>query len=353
MSSAARQESASDEQVEAALVDLAVARGKRIVDLGAGDVCNDVMASTVLGKRSETLGQLAEIVRLRLVEKVEAGSRLMNHSCFLHTEPHHDDLMLGCLPHIVRNIRDASNVHHFLTLTSGFTSVTNQYMLRQIEHLQAFLDSPKCAALHARGYFEPGNPSARDQDIWKYLDGIAARNDATCNEGAARRLLHNLIATYEERELRSLGNRLEELTHYCRTVYPGKKDIEAVQNLKGMCREWEAECLWGYFGWKSSHIHHLRLGFYTGDVFTPAPTIERDVMPVFKLLQELRPDVLTVRSIPRAAGRTRITKSYKSSTRPSSGTPNLQVAATFASGATATFGIASIRARPTCLCPFR
>ena len=44
-------------------------------------------------------------------------------------------------------------------------------------------------------------------------------------------------------------------------------------------------CLWGYFGWQCSHIHHLRLGFYTGDIFMPEPTVERDVAPVLTLLE--------------------------------------------------------------------
>ena len=48
--------------------------------------------------------------------KIEAGSRRLQNTRFLHTEPHHDDLMLGCLPYIVRHVRDASNVHYFVTL---------------------------------------------------------------------------------------------------------------------------------------------------------------------------------------------------------------------------------------------
>jgi glucosamine-6-phosphate deaminase len=93
-----------------------------------------------------------------------------------------------------------------------------------------------------------------------------------------------------------------ELEHYFRTVYPGKKDPEAVQGLKGMCREWEAECLWGYFGWQSSNVRHLRLGFYTGDIFSPAPTVERDVPPLVSLLEETAPDLVSTVLDPEASG---------------------------------------------------
>ncbi len=295
-------ESISDEQVEMALVDLAVKCGKRVLDLTESEAQADAMARTALGKRSESLRELADMVHQRLVMKIEAGSRCLEDTRFLHTEPHHDDLMLGYLPGIVRGIRSRGNVHHFVTLTSGFTAVSNGYMLRQLESLQRSIGTPEFAELNAGGYFDPADEHARNRDIWQYLDGIAARNEEMSDQGAARRLLRNLFAVCEETDLRSIQHRMQEIVHYFKTVYPGKKDPEHIQRLKGMCREWEAECLWGYFGWQSYNIRHLRLGFYTGDIFTPTPTIERDVVPVLELMDEVRPDVISVALDPEASG---------------------------------------------------
>ena len=59
--------------------------------------------------------------------------------------------------------------------------------------------------------------------------------------------------------------------------------MKEVQILKGACREFEAECVWGYIGWQLPNISHLRLGFYTADIFAPEPTQQRDVLPVLKL----------------------------------------------------------------------
>ena len=295
-------ERADDEQVEKVLVDLALARHKRLVDLAPDEAQADPLAAAMLSRRPEPLAELAAMVRDRLVRKIEAGSRSLENTRFLHTEPHHDDLMLGYLPAIVRNVRSATNVHHFVTLTSGFTAVTNQYMLGQLSVLERFLDTPEFRQLHAEGYFDPQNMHARNRDVWQYLDGIAARNAEMRDQGAARRLLRNLIALNDESDLRAIRDRMAEIEHYFRTVYPGKKDPDAIQTFKGMCREWEAECLWGYFGWQSSNIHHLRLGFYTGDIFTPTPTIERDVLPVLRLLEQVRPDVVSVALDPEASG---------------------------------------------------
>ena len=298
----ARQEAIPDDQVEKVLIDLALARNKPLLVLTDEDAQADVMATTVVSRRCESLTELAKMVHQRLAGKIDAGSRSLGNTRFLHAEPHHDDLMLGYLPYIVRNIRDSSNVHHFLTLTSGFTAVTNAYILRQLACLAAFIDTPGFAALHKESYFDPNSEQARNRDIWQYLDGIAARNAEMRDEGAARRLLRNLTTIYDETNLRAIRDRMQEIEHYLKTVYPGKKDPAAIQSLKGMCREWEAECLWGYFGWRSSHIHHLRLGFYTGDVFTPTPTVERDVLPVLELLDRLQPDVISVAMDPEASG---------------------------------------------------
>jgi glucosamine-6-phosphate deaminase len=292
----------TDEQVELTLVDLSLARRKRLLDLTPADAQEDPVAARMLAKRSESLGDLTKMVAESLIAKIERGSKGCADTRFLHTEPHHDDLMLGYLPLIVRNVRNPSNEHYFVTLTSGFTAVTNQYMLRQIAGLRKFIDSADFAHLHEQDYFAPDNEQGRNRDIWQYLDGIAAVNEDMRIEGAARRLLRNLFEVNEESDIRAIGERLNGLEHYFTTVYPGKKDRGDVQRLKGMCREWEAECLWGYFGWQSSHIDHLRLGFYQGDLFTEEPTVDRDVPPITQLLKRTRPDVISVAFDPEASG---------------------------------------------------
>jgi glucosamine-6-phosphate deaminase len=221
---------------------------------------------------------------------------------FLHTEPHHDDLMLGCLPFIVRHIREHSTRHFFATLTSGFTAVTNAFMLRQCRKLKGYLDSDAFRELAAEKYFEPANPTLRNRDVWRYLDGVAASSPALRDDGEMRRLYRSLVEVYDERDRVELSNRIDELISYFETQYPGKKDLDHIQRLKGMCREWEADCLWGYFGWSGEAVRHLRLGFYTGDIFTEEPTLERDIPPILRLLAEVNPDAVTVALDPEASG---------------------------------------------------
>jgi glucosamine-6-phosphate deaminase len=238
----------------------------------------------------------------RLLRAVDAGTQHRGNVRYLHTEPHHDDVMLGELPYVIRHTRDASNTVYFSTMTSGFTSVANGFMLRNLKHLQAFLGTTECLTLHREGYFDPTNAIGRQRDVWQYLDGVAADDPVAREQGIARRMLRDLIAVFAESNLATLRARVAELEGHFQAEYTGLKEPPHVQRLKGAAREWEVECLWGYFGWNCSHVSHLRLGFYTGDIFTPEPTVERDVRPILDLLRRTKPDVVTLALDPEGSG---------------------------------------------------
>ena len=166
----------TDEQLERAVIDLALARNKRILDLTEVEAGQAPMLRMVLGGRQQSMADAAAMVYERIVERINRGSQSSQETRFLHTEPHHDDLMLGIMPHIVRNMRNPTNDHYFVTLTSGFTAVTNLFMLRQLEGLKEWIDSETFRALYAEGYFDADSEQGRNRDVWQYLDGIAAKN---------------------------------------------------------------------------------------------------------------------------------------------------------------------------------
>ncbi len=284
------------------IVDIALREQKRILDLKPGDIKNDPRAQIALKGKFNKIPELLQEVTSRLIEKIEKGGKTLTDKRFLHTEPHHDDLLLGYLPYIVRHVRHASNTHYFMTLTSGFTAVTNFFMLGKLEVLKEFINSEKCRKLVEEDYFKKNNDETRKRDVWQFLDGIAANSQNLKNEGDSRRLLRNLTIVYDTIDINVIQMKIAELLHYFASGYPGQKDREDVQRLKGMCREWEAECLWGYFGWDSSFILHLRLGFYKGDIFTEIPTVERDVAPIVKTMEKANPDIISVALDPEASG---------------------------------------------------
>jgi glucosamine-6-phosphate deaminase len=292
----------SDQEMERVVIDLAVDRRKRILDLTQEDFAADAFAAEILRKRPESYRELAEKVTAALVRRIGRGSAALTNTRFLHTEPHHDDLMLGYLPYIVRHVRDATNTHFFACLTSGFTAVTNQFMLTRLGWAEAFMAKNEFAELMETGYFDPANDLDRNRDVWQFLDGVASDHVDMRNEGIARRTIRDLIALYELPDTAALKQKINELKKYVRTQYPGAKDPPDIQQLKGMTREYEAECIWGYFGWNCSNVIHLRLGFYTGDIFTEEPTLERDVEPILDLLGTVDPDVVSVAFDPEGSG---------------------------------------------------
>ncbi len=298
----AKKETLTDQEVEEVVINLALEKRKRILDLSRQDFEGNRFASDVLKKRPEGKEAITSEIEKRLVERIERGSKSELNTRFLHTEPHHDDIMLGYLAYVVRRARDASNNHVFLTLTSGFNAVTNFHMLDQLANLKYFLGHGFFDELLSEDYFMAGNSHKRNRDVWRYLDGVAENNDRTKREGEARRLLRNLVTLFDGEKRENMLGRIDELIGYFENQYPGKKDLPDIQRLKGMMREWEAECLWGYFGFNSSSILHARLGFYKGDMFTEEPEIGRDVVPVLEILRKVRPDIVGVALDPEASG---------------------------------------------------
>jgi len=291
-----------DHEIEHIVVDLAKERKKHLWELTAEDYASIRSSAWILKQNGSTPAELGAHIADRLKAKIQEGLAPLEGHTFLHTSPHHDDIILGYWPYIIHLVRSAENKHHFTYLTSGFNAVTNAYAREMLENLQRFIDTPEFLHLLDQGYFDPGNEMSRNRDMYQYLDGVAAHSDYMRAEGEARRLLRNLIYIFEESSPSQLKNRVAELILYFKTQYPGKKDLPYIQQLKGMIREWESDLKWGHLGFNSTHVHHLRLGFYKGEIFTEDPRVDRDVLPVLNLLKQVKPSVVTLAFDPEGSG---------------------------------------------------
>ncbi len=295
-------EKLGQEQIERVVIDLAVSKHKRIRDLTRADFMSDRFAQAVLKKTGVDHQQVTQMVEKSLLAKIDSGLAQIEGKVFMHTAPHHDDIMLGYLPYIYHLVRTPKNTHYFNYMTSGFTAVTNKYVLNLLEILVQYMDTPGFQRMIEEDYFNPLNENALNRDVYQYLDGVASHSRSMKNEALARRLLRIIVFLFEEDSIPHLRDRINELISYFKTQYPGKKDLAYIQQLKGMIREFEADLLWGYFGFNTSSVNHLRLGFYKGDIFTEEPEIQRDVMPVLHLIEKINPDVVTVALDPEGSG---------------------------------------------------
>ena len=288
--------------IERGIINLVIENGKELTKLTKDDYKSDKIASIILEKTGKSANELGNEIRANVVKRFDKGMQPIENQTILHTAPHHDDIMLGYLPYINHLVRTPTNRHHFTYLTSGFTAVTNSYMLELIEDLCEFMRRGTFEKRFKENYFDPKNISCRNRDVNEYLDGIAAHSKTKKKEALSRRLLRNLVEIYEEDNPIYLKDRAHELINYFKTQYPGKKDISHVQKLKGMQREWEVEILWGYYGFSVDDVSHLRLGFYQGDIFTEQPEMSRDVIPVLNLMKEIKPTIVTVALDPEGSG---------------------------------------------------
>jgi len=283
-------------------VSLALATDKPLADLTQEDFQNDRFGAVLLEKSGQDATTLATAARESIVGKIQRGLKPVSKTVFLHTEPHHDDIMLGYLAYIYHLVRDPSNQHYFANLTSGFTSVSNSFFLSKLEKLERLLEIGVFYTQLKEKYFDPQSDGGRMEDVYLYLDGKAANSSEMTDEADARRLLRNLVEMYKTHNTNTLHDRTREIIEYVKSQYPGAKDPPHVQLLKGMIREFEVELLWAYFGIETSAIFPLRLGFYTGDIFSQEPEINRDVMPIFALLKKVKPNVVSVAFDPEGSG---------------------------------------------------
>jgi glucosamine-6-phosphate deaminase len=285
--------------IERAVINLAIDQKKELLALNDDDYKSSKLSAHILKKSKKNSSDINKNIRNEIIARLNKGLEAVENQTILHTAPHHDDIMLGYLPYINHLVRTPLNQHYFVTLTSGFTAVTNSFMLELMENLKNQL---ALGTVKTNREFDPEFQEGRNRDVNKYLDGIAAHSRTLKNEAVARRLLRNMIEIYEEDNLTYLEDRVDELINYFKTQYPGKKDIPHVQKLKGMMREWEEELIWGFFGFNTKNVFHMRLGFYQGDIFTENPEMERDVMPILKLMKTIKPKIVTVALDPEGSG---------------------------------------------------
>jgi len=294
-------ENIPEEAKERILIDVAFKNKKRLIELETEDLSGDKLGNHLLKNDRHALDAAAKIVT-GIREKIRKGAENLSEQTILHTAPHHDDIMLGYLPYILHLVRNPTNKHYFATLTSGFTSVTSSYVLGILKNVEKKLVRKEFDRLLSKGYFKKDNLVSRNRDVFQYLDGVAANSKDMETEGETRRMLRNLMELTGKTATSEIIKEIHKLNDYFAASYPGKKDSPLVQKLKGTVREWEEELTWGHLGFDCDHIFHLRLGFYTGDIFTQNPEIERDVQPTLELLRKTNPTVVTVAFDPEASG---------------------------------------------------
>ena len=286
------------EKTEKAVFDLCQKIDKYAHKLEIDDLQKDRYCCLIPNLSMDRVKEVIEATK----QKIIRGNTKEQNQVFLHTGPHHDDIMLGIFPCIIPQLRVASNRFHFTVCTSGFTAVTNDMLQNFLQETLNHIKQDKVQMIEYPDFFEKGYKYKFDKDVSHYLDKIAAKDEPGKLRGVCHRIIRVMVDIYNLKSRQELTDQIEKNIELLKLSYSGQKNPPHIQKLKGMIREFEEELVWAHYGVKVKDIQHLRLGFYTGDIFTPQPSTKRDVEPILEMLRLIRPTVVSMAYDPEGSG---------------------------------------------------
>ena len=286
------------QKTEQAIFNLCGNLNKYAHNITLEDLKNDKYCRLIPNVSLDHIKQVMESTK----QKMLYGMKSPENTTFLHTGPHHDDIMLGIFPKITHDIRKDSNKLHFSVLTSGFTAVTNAMIIRLLEATLNLIKAGGIKMIEYPDFYERGYKFKWDKDVNHFLNKVADDDEEGKMVGVCHRMVRSIV---EIHGVKSTEELIQEITNNIETLkasYDGEKNPKHIQTLKGMLREYEEELVWAHYGVRVENIDHLRLGFYTGDIFTQQPDRQRDVEPILEMLRRIQPDVISVAFDPEGSG---------------------------------------------------
>ncbi|OQB79367.1 MAG: Glucosamine-6-phosphate deaminase [Bacteroidetes bacterium ADurb.Bin123] len=285
-------------KTERAVIDLCKKNNKFGHKLTLKDLQSDEYCSKIPDLNENTVQSVIDSI----LAKMRRGMKRETNQVYYHTGPHHDDIMLGIMPVTNRQSRESSNEMHFSVLTSGFNAVTNGFMLDLLRDTIALIIAGRIEMINYPDFFESGYKYKWDKDVYHYLDNIAALDEEEMRRGVCHRLVRAMVGVWELKDRNDLVKAILDTIQVLEKSYDGAKNPPKIQKLKGMIREFEEELVWAHYGVSVKNVHHLRLGFYQGDVFGSGPDMTRDVLPILEDFRKYKPTVISLAMDPEGSG---------------------------------------------------
>jgi len=232
-------------------------------------------------------------------KKIEKGLKKVENERFFHTGPHHDDIELAYFPVLHHLVRSKDIENHFVYCTSGFTAVTGEYLRTCFENLVTNIDTGRLELLV--DYNKLFDPDHAQDDITNYLSGIAFQNKDRQALYVSSRLARNIAEHLQTKDINKIREFIYEHIELIRTLESGRKEPNIINVFKGWLREFEAELVWAHFGIEKDFVHHLRLPFYSDDIFPQYPN-ESDIQPILDLMRKIKPTIVTLALDPEGSG---------------------------------------------------
>ncbi len=272
------------EKTEHAILGLCKILDRYAHKLTLEDLKNDPRCARIPNLSLDTVQQVIDETEAKL----RRGIKTLDHEVIYHTGPHHDDIMLGLMPFINRQMRSPHNQVHFAIMTSGYHSVTDAFLSEALSDTLRYLHEGRIQMVDYPDFFEKGFRFKQEKDIHHYLDNVARKNPDEMRRGFCHRILRDAVGLWQLKSVEEVEDRFQiEIAN----LRDGKPNSHELQQLKGEVREFEEELVWAYAGTALDHIHHLRLGLYDQGSHL---VHEHDVHAILNQLRELNPTTITV-----------------------------------------------------------
>lgn len=286
------------QKTERAVIELCRKINKFGTKLELDDLKADKYCRLIPGLNENTVQTVIDSI----LQKLRKGMEKERNQVYYHTGPHHDDIMLGIMPSTNRQSRDASNEMHFSVLTSGFTAVTNTFLYDLVQDTKDLINIGKIEMIYFPDFFTDGYKYKWDKDVYHYLDNIAAQNEEEKRRGVCHRLVRAMVSIWNIKNAEELRDTIYEILSNLKNSYDGGKNPPKIQMLKGMIREFEEELVWAHYGIMVKNVHHLRLGFYKGNIFAGQSSFDTDVLPILEDFRKYKPTVISLAMDPQGSG---------------------------------------------------
>lgn len=272
------------------IIQTALDSNKKIADLTKSDLNQSAEGRALLETTADLETLLNEVI-FSLHSKIESGLNQIAQKTTLHTAPHHDDVMLSYYP-LVGKMLGKGN-HHFAYLTSGFNSVTDQYILDAIEQGKKF----SLSSIQRNVFKKPYT-----QLLSEFREAVLSGDETTVDTLEPLFVYHKIKESYGSKDAEALLVTTQKIKKALMQKEPGNTDTKDIQQLKGEVRETEADRLWAINQVPYQDVHHMRSKFYTGAIFDPLPNLEDDAKPLMGLIDQIQPELVTVALDPEGTG---------------------------------------------------
>ena len=180
------------EKSERAILDLVKKLDKYGHHLTLEDLRNDEYCKLIPNLGEHTVEAVVDTYK----EKINKGMVKEVNQRYYHTGPHHDDIMLGILPPVSHQLRQASNSFDFSVLTSGFTAVTNKFIINALEDVIHFIEIDQMKMITYPDFFDAGYKFKWDKDVYHYLNKVASGEPHERRRGLSHRMVRAMVDIY-------------------------------------------------------------------------------------------------------------------------------------------------------------